>query len=293
MTAETLTVLFADLADSTVLYQNEGDVEAHLLVSTSLQCMKAVVERHGGTLLRTVGDAVLASFHSADAACTAAVDIQKEHQLLKLSVRIGFHFGEVIPDAGDLYGNAVNIAARVAAFAEADEICTTEDAVLQLSDDRLSSAHMLDRVEFKGISKPMAVYRIQWAGDNEDTLIVGDKSWTDRYRPNRVLELIIGARHLRVDAINSALTFGRADDNDVVIDADSVSRNHAKIEFVRGRFLLHDSSTNGTYLARSGLKPEFFRRESVSLDNFGSIGLGFSPETNKEASIQYRTTTPG
>jgi class 3 adenylate cyclase len=291
MSAQTLTVLFADLAGSTRLYQTKGDVEAHQRVTGSLQCMRKVVERHRGTLLRTVGDAVLASFGQTDSAFLASIDIQREHQSMNLSVRVGFHHGQVIPDAGDLYGNAVNLAARVAAFAEADEICTTEDAVAQLSIRYRSSALFLDRVDFKGMDSPMPVYRIQWANDSAETAIINAADRTQRYQTNLVLDLLIGSRRIRIDAGNPVLTFGRAFDNDVIIDIESASRNHARIELARGRYLLHDSSTNGTYLIRGGYSPEFIRRESASLDNFGSIGLGFSPDADSSHVIEFRITT--
>ncbi len=291
MTSQALTVLFADLAGSTRLYQTQGDTEAHQRVTDSLSCMRQVVERHGGTLLRTVGDAVLASFEQTDAAYQASIDIQKEHQLLSLSVRVGFHHGNVIPDAGDVYGNAVNIAARVAAFAEADEICTTEEAVAQLSIRFRSQALFLDRVDFKGVDNPLPVYRIQWAEDAAQTAIIMAESRTQRYQTNQVLDLLIGARRLRIDTLNPVVTFGRAHDNDVRIDAESASRNHATIEMVRGRFLIHDASTNGTYLVRGGFATEFLRRESASLDNFGSIGLGFNPQSEPQHAIEYRVTT--
>lgn len=291
MTSQALTVLFADLAGSTRLYQTKGDVEAHQRVTDSLNCMRAVVERHQGILLRTVGDAVLASFELTDFAYLASVDIQREHRTLNMSVRVGFHHGEVIPDAGDVYGNAVNLAARVAAFAEADEICTTEDAVAQLSIRHRSNALYLDRVDFKGMMAPLPVYRIQWANDDGATAIVTAASRTQRYQTNLVLDLLIGARRIRIDADNPVITFGRSYDNDVIIDTESASRNHARIELARGRFLIHDSSTNGTYLIRGGFSPEFIRRESASLDNFGSIGLGFSPDASSPHVIEFRITT--
>lgn len=291
MSSQTLTVLFADLAGSTRLYQTQGDVEAHQRVTDSLQCMKSVIERHSGLLLRTVGDAALASFESTDAAYLAALDIQREHRELNLSVRVGFHYGEVIPDAGDVYGNAVNLAARVASFAEADEICTTEDAVAQLSIRHRSSTHYLDQVDFKGMSEPLAVYRVHWTSDDGETAIITAVSRTERYKTNLVLDLLIGAKRIRVDTSNPVVTFGRAYDNDVIVDIESASRNHAKIEFVRGRYLLQDSSTNGTYLIRGGFSPEFIRRESASLDNFGSIGLGFNPDSTSHHVIEFRVTT--
>ena len=288
MDSETLTVLFADLAGSTRLYQAEGDIEAHQRVTDSLQRMKFVIENHSGKLLKTIGDAALASFASADNAYRAAVDIQQEHIVLNLSVRIGFHYGEVIPDDGDVYGNAVNVAARVAAFAEANEIYTTEDTVNQLSNEHQSSTHFLDQIDFKGISQPMSVYRIHWASDGGETVIIAAVDNTDLHTTNQALQLLIGEKQNTVDTNNPMITFGRGSDNDIVIDSEMASRNHAKIEFARGRFVLHDSSTNGTYLLRADLSSHFIRRESIVLENFGIIGLGRSPDSISRGNIEFK-----
>ena len=290
MDSQTLTVLFADLADSTQLYQTAGDTEAHLRVTDSLQCMKSVIESHSGRLLKKVGDAVLASFENADDAYRAAVGIQQKHIALDLSVRIGFHFGEVIPDDGDIYGNAVNLAARVSSFAEANEICTTEDTVSQLSNEHQSSTHYLDQIHFKGISEPMAVYRIHWSVDGGDTVILTAVDSTEVHKTNRALHLLIGTRRITVDANNRIITFGRASDNNIVVDYEMASRHHAKIEFSRSKFVLHDSSTNGTYLIRGELSPQHIKRESTVLENAGIIGLGQCPDSVSNNSIEYRVS---
>ena len=290
MVSQTLTVLFADLAGSTQLYQTAGDTEAHLRVTDSLQCMKSVIETHSGTLLKKVGDAVLASFEDVDNAHRAAIGIQQKHKALSLSVRIGFHYGEVIPDDGDIYGNAVNLAARVASFAEANEICTTEDTVKQLSNEHQSSTHYLDQINFRGISEPMSVYRIGWTGDGGATVVLTAADSTSNYKINQALHLLIGAEQITVDANNPIITFGRASDNNIVVDNEMASRHHAKIECLRHKFVLYDSSTNGTYLLRGELSPEYIKRESIVLQNSGIIGLGQSPDSQSGNSIQYRVS---
>ncbi len=287
MTSKILTVLFADLAESTQLYQTQGDIGAHQQVSDSLHCMQHVVERHQGTILRTVGDAVLASFSHADSAYQAALDIQIEHQMLDLSVRVGFHHGNVILDGGDVYGSAVNLAARVAAFCKADEICTTEVTIRQLSVKQRSNTTYLDRVDFKGISTPIPVYRIHWDNNDSETSIATAPNHTDRYQTNLVLDLIVGTKRIRVDSNNPVVTFGRSYGNDVSINIEPASRNHAKIEMAKGRFVIQDHSTNGTYIVRSGNASEFIRRESTALENFGCIGLGFSPDDDSRHVIEF------
>ena len=288
MTSQALTVLFADLSGSTRLYQVQGDVKAHQSVSQSLLCMRTVIERHGGKVLRTVGDAVLASFEDTDAACESAVDIQREHASLKLPVRVGFHFGHVIPDAGDVYGNAVNLASRIAEYAEASEICTTEEAVARLSVKHRTNTHFLDKVRFKGVAPERSVYRVNWRTDSAQTAIVTAVKGAQRPLSTQVLELSVGGRKLSISARNPLLSFGRSVDNDVVLDSESASRHHASIELVKGRFMLSDFSTNGTYILKEGAVPEFVRRDSVSLEQFGNIGFGFDPQDEMIHAVDYR-----
>ena len=291
MTSKILTVLFADLTESTRMFQTQGDVEAHQQVSDSLLCMQQAVEQQHGTLLRTVGDSILASFNQSDEALQAAIEIQREHQLLNLSVRVGFHHGNVILDGGDIYGSAVNLAARVAAFCEADEICTTEDTIRQLSIRQRSSSMYLDRVKFKGINEPIPVYRIHWDNDDSHTAIATAPSLTHRYQNNLVLDIQFGKRKIRIDNDNTSVTFGRSSDNDMSMDLESVSRNHAKIEMAKGRFVIQDHSTNGTFIIKSDSTSEFIRRESTTLENFGCIGLGFSPDESAQPGIEFCIST--
>ena len=291
MTPQALTVLFADISGSTRMYQTQGDEQAHQQISASLQCMKQVIEQHGGTLLRTVGDSALASFTKADSACDSAIAILQAHMDMGLSARVGFHFGDVIPDAGDVYGNTVNLAARVAEFAEANEICTTERALSRLSHTHRENTHFLDTVNFKGLSSPISVYRVHWRTDSAQTEIVANSTDELRNPVGRALEFEYAGQSVRLDAQRPTLTLGRSNENDVVVDTESASRNHASIECIRGRYMLSDFSTNGTYVLKEGGAVEFVRRESTSLDHVGAIGCGFDPRSERADAVEFRLVT--
>jgi len=282
------TILFADLAGSTRLYQSEGDERAHMLVTRSLARMRQIIEDNSGELLRTVGDAVLASFGSTDDAFDASIKLQKAHANSSLSIRVGFHCGEVIPDDGDVYGNAVNIAARVADFAEANEICITHSVASKLSIQKRSNAALIDRIYFKGVQDPMRVYRVNWDGNDDGTAIVTSKGITANYGTDLVLDITIGPRTIRVSQDKPKISIGRSLENDILIEHDSTSRHHATIELVRGRYRLNDSSTNGSYVRVSGRKVEFARREALTLLDFGLIGLGWSPDDDESSCVGFR-----
>ena len=285
---QTIAILFADIGGSTRLYERVGDVEAHRRVAESLAFMKQAIVANQGVLLRTVGDASLASFDTCDDALLAACEMQLLHKTSPLSVRVGFHYGPVIPDKGDVYGSAVNIAARIASFARTDEITATQYSVECLSEGNRARATLLDRITVKGIDEPFGVYRISWQERDDSTTIVASpfqQNSSDFLQSK--LELRIGERLIVIDHSSASLSIGRADDNGLPVDSEQASRRHAKIDWFQGQFLLTDESTNGTFIKKDVRNPLFVRRETVVLEGTGMMGIGAMPQTEDNNVIHF------
>lgn len=288
---QTVAILFADIAGSTELYQNVGDIEAHRRVAESLAFMAKAVQQHSGEVLRTVGDSTLASFESCDNALLAACTMQELHKQSPLSVRVGFHYGPVIPDKGDVYGNAVNIAARVASFAKTEEITATETCIAQLSLENRRRANLLDKISVKGIATPVGVYRINWEADDAMHTRVAPPS-INNLAPNEQLSLTLSfkqATHV-LDKNNALLVLGRDPICGVQVDGDRVSRKHAQLQWEAGQVQLTDSSTNGTYVVRPGQAAIFVRRETIVIEGAGQIGLGALPTEDADHALQFDIT---
>src|ERR1051325_580839 len=123
-------VLFADLAGSTALYERLGDVAARRIVADCLSRAAAVVSEHGGHLVKTIGDEILATFATADAGATGAeglvraLSVPSSGAAGELGMHVGFHLGPVIEEDGDAFGSTVNVAARVVGLAKMGEILT-------------------------------------------------------------------------------------------------------------------------------------------------------------------------
>ncbi len=86
-----------------------------------------------------------------------------------------------------------------------------------------------------------------------------------------------------------SVNLGRADDNDLVIKGNLISRIHAKVEMSRGKFLLVDQSTNGTFLQNVQGDESFVRRDSTELGGEGTIGLGRAEEPGTSMAIHYKS----
>lgn len=290
----TLVILFADIGDSSSLYERVGDVEAHRQVADSLGLMRRCIEGAGGTLLRTVGDAALASFERADDAVQAACAMQRGHLDSALSIRVGFHAGDVIPDGGDVYGHAVNVAARIASFARVDEITATAQCIGALSASNRALASPLDLIQVKGVSGSFEVWRIDWQpADGPQTAIATDWREAAPALAPMALELRTGTRRFRVELADGPRTVGRSLDCDIVIDCDHASRRHARIEFSHGQCLFTDTSTNGTWLTRNRARPILIRRDTLVLDGRGELGLGVLPGSPGAVSLAFQLIGEG
>ncbi len=125
-----LTLLFSDLTGSTALYSRIGDARAFAIVQEHFAILEDVVRRHGGALVKTMGDAVMATFASACDAVSAAIDAADEtrarHGELEIGVKLGVHEGPCLAvranERLDFFGTTVNVAARLQAQAQADEL---------------------------------------------------------------------------------------------------------------------------------------------------------------------------
>ncbi|OED41853.1 hypothetical protein AB833_08420 [Chromatiales bacterium (ex Bugula neritina AB1)] len=276
-----LAILFADIGGSTALYQRVGDAIAHQMIMDGLNTMRTAVEEAGGELLRTVGDAVLASFDSCDSACVAAKNMHKAFSSNPLDVRIGFHWGDAISDQGDVYGNAVNIAARVSGLANTGEIMVTKEVVDRLSEPNRADSHLLDKISVKGVDEPLEIHRLQWQDPDADhATMVFTKPFTHDVGKVRHFNLALsyGNQQVSLSSDGDSCAIGRGEDSDLVTAHDAASRIHATIERKQSKFVLTDRSTNGTYVSKNGQPAVFIHRDSYNLDGSGVIAIGFMPD---------------
>ncbi|MDD4911085.1 MAG: adenylate/guanylate cyclase domain-containing protein [Sideroxydans sp.] len=175
-----LAVMFADISGSTALYDQLGNEAALNMVTRTLNLLKQEVARHGGTLIKTIGDEVLCTFPNALSAAQAAramhiaVDTEKPGDEHPIAVRIGLHFGDVILKANDVFGDTVNVAARITSVTRARQTMTTQELINALPADAGHSAVPVARAAFKGKQDAMAIYELPWEGEAGLSKRIGD-----------------------------------------------------------------------------------------------------------------------
>jgi adenylate cyclase len=286
-------ILFADVVGSTRLYDLMGDLRARDMVAICIDVMRSATEQRQGTVIKTMGDEVMATFPSADSALNAAAQMQQQistHAQLKVdgqpvSIRIGCHFGPVMLENRDVFGAAVHTANRMTSQAKAGQIVTTAATVDKLSPEWRASCRQIDIATLKGQGNEVVLYEVLWQTEDVTSMVPGIAS--DSHPVRMRLRLRCQERELLVDERHSSITIGRAEDNDMVVKGNLISRLHARIEISRNKFVLIDQSTNGTFVQTADGEESFVRRDSLQIKGQGMIGLGRLPESGSPQTIRF------
>jgi hypothetical protein len=202
-----------------------------------------------------------------------AVDLpqRNKHTPPNFTIRIGMHFGSCILEGGDVFGDAVNVAARMAGIAKGSQIITTQDTAAVLSPAIRSSTRHLDRIPIKGKSEDVDIFEVIWQADDVTRMATGLLAQGANKLAS--LRLRYHTEIMDLDQDMNVVILGRGQKADMVVNDSMASREHARIECRRGKFILTDMSTNGTYVeTQEG--PSYLRREDIVLTGQGKIALG-------------------
>ena len=161
-------IMFTDLKDSTRMTTLYGDAKALHLLHVHNALTRNSLNAHRGREIKHTGDGIMASFASVPDAVECAIAIQKafaaynqEHAEAPLYLRIGMSAGEPIEEHGDLFGKAVQLAARLCAHAEPSRILIDQVVLDQWSGKQLPFSD-LGEVTPKGFDHAVRVYEVQW-----------------------------------------------------------------------------------------------------------------------------------
>ncbi|WP_027848944.1 adenylate/guanylate cyclase domain-containing protein [Marinospirillum minutulum] len=289
-----LSILFADICGSTKLYDSLGDARAREIVSTTLNLLTEVINRYQGTVIKTLGDEIMCTFDNAEIATKAACDMQESLEEaneqgvteIPVTIRVGFHYGSCILEDGDVHGDAVNVAARMAAQAKSRQIITTAESAKLLPSVLQESTRFVDYASIKGKGE-IEIVEFIWQEDDVTRMSVDlSAATTNQTNPT---ELALHYRDIQVilNHEREIAVIGRSPTCDLPVAETLASRQHIKIELRRDKFFLIDESTNGTYLQHTDGTQSFVRREEVPLVGEGVISLGRAFSDNPQELIRF------
>lgn len=284
-----ISIMFADIAGSTKLYDTLGDQAARAKVAATIDTMTEITKQNNGTVIKTIGDEVMCTFPTPEDAGTAAWEMQERFEEeaeantdgSPVSVRIGMHFGPAIMEGGDFFGDAVNIAARMAAQAKGKQIITTQDTLDKLPATMRASSRFVDHAPIKGKKEEIDIFEIIW--QEEDVTRMATGMVIDKPTPEATLRLTYNDKIVELNKKRPGVVMGRSQNCDLTINEKLASRQHVRIELRRDKFFIVDQSTNGTHVLIDNNPEEFLRREEIPLTGNGriSLGRGFSEDPDE------------
>jgi len=163
-----ITILFSDIESSTRHWERRGDIDARMLIARHNRLLFPVIRKFKGRVIKTLGDSIMASFQNEDNAVKAAIAIQqilqKERQQDKyfsLHCRIGLHTGKGLVEEDDVYGDVVNVAAKVQAEAQGGQIFLTQGTLARLQNPNID-VHSAGEIKPKGKRHAIEILALNW-----------------------------------------------------------------------------------------------------------------------------------
>ncbi len=286
-------ILFADVVGSTQLYDKFGDTKASETVAQCLDVMKDATHQFNGTVIKTIGDEVMSTFPTVEEAMGAAVMMQtrisadnKQDDRIAVSIRIGCHFGPVVQEQNDIFGAAVHTANRMTSQAKARQIVISGETVAEMSPELRKQTRQIDVATVRGKLDEVALYELLW-NPEEATSMLPTIEWENQDRKASRLQLSFRDQQIEVNDKRKSVIMGRAEDNDLVIKGNLISRVHARIEKRRNKYFLVDESTNGSFVVTIDGHESFVRRDSMQLQGEGIIGLGKVAKPGTPLAVHY------
>ncbi len=290
--SKTKAVLFADISESGALYRKLGDTTARGIVTACFQAMSAALKRHDGEIIKTLGDAILCVFPHADNAVLAAGEMQSVVTAsppgdYPVGIHIGIHYGPVLCEDGDVFGDTVNVAAYLTAVAMREQVLVTEATENALSPALKGGVRSIFNTVLKGTGRESAVYEVMWKMDRADMTQVNLESTRVIPGDSGSLLVILAGNRVRIDQWKPSIRIGRGEECDLVVRDRYASRQHVTIRAMRTRFYLVDHSINGTYVTLEGGEEVHVMRGDIPLDYSGEIRLGRPGSSNAGEVITF------
>ena len=269
-------VIFAELLGAADALGRADDAAAHAAVGEALSSLEQVAVASGARVLKRIGPRLLIVTTDPDKAARTAVALQAAaHNFTgdnNFGLGVGFHFGPVIQDESDVFGDTVNTAARLVEKAARGQILLDAETADGVASLYRRSIRRLYQVQLKGLKEELSLCEIVWRADEPATFYPFDAAAP---LPGRVkLKLKYRGEKLTLRRNSEALTIGRDPACGIVVDGEHASRQHCVIARRGDKFVLSDKSTNGTFVTIEGDEEVMLQRDEITLRKQGSISFG-------------------
>lgn len=276
-----ITVLFTDIKGSTAYFEKYGDSAGLLMVHHTNTLLGQVVERHGGKVIKTIGDAVMASFEDHTEAVAAAVEMQEEiaadsadkPEPRRVKIRIGVNFGLGFVKSNDVFGDVVNVASRVESAASPDQILISDALYNALREGNRFRFRLAGKFSLRGKAEERELYEVVWREHGGQTAVahglVVPAAPKVHYKLIQILPDGRTGRELDITAVRS--TLGRTLGDFTFPNDEYMEPTHVRMLLDGGQLFLEPIAGADTFFSLIGS----YRLESGDVISFGTQVLEF------------------
>ena len=181
--SKNITIMFTDIKDSTVYFEKHGDMNGRMLIEKHNSMLFPIVKKYGGVIIKTIGDAIMAKYDFALNGVKAAIEMQRvlkeynEEARDKIRIRIGLHTGKAIVEENDVFGDSVNLAARIESGTKAEFITISKNTLVEIAAYKNIKVKKIGVVKYKGKEEEIETYSVLWDSSILEKNVRGDKTW--------------------------------------------------------------------------------------------------------------------
>ncbi|MFG6448386.1 adenylate/guanylate cyclase domain-containing protein [Roseateles sp. BYS180W] len=288
------TVLFADLRGSTGLFESLGNAHASDLVTGAVSLVSRAIPSYGGTLVKTLGDGLMAVFPQPNDGVRAAIRMQellRQSQALSpnaghvLRLQVALSRGEVVEIGSDCFGDAVNVSARLLDHAGDGETLVTAEVLQGLPSSMQGHFRSLDRISVRGRIEPVRLYMLE--SSQRDAAVTQFGADARLHNEPDAIRLSWQDVNRTYDIGQIPIILGRSSQATYCVTDVRVSRSHARIDWHGGNFSITDLSYNGSFVRFGSGEVIGLRRSSCTLHGSGVIGLGRPPSDPQAPVVHF------
>jgi adenylate cyclase len=255
-----ITVMFTDIRGSTAYFEKYGDIAGVMMVHECTELIKRQLDKHNGTFIKTIGDAVMATFDDCKDAVESAVGI---HQALRhrnalrevkdrIAIRIGLNHGSGIVRSADVFGDVVNVASRVESVAQPEQIVISAAVNKRVAPLNAFEIHYLGQFALKGKEGPTDLFEVVWdetAGAKpvaSHTVVMGSASMK---LPTFKLQHIVSGKSSREwELRGKQMTMGQLAGDITFPDDKRMAPQHARLTADMAQLCVEDLSDRGVFV---------------------------------------------
>ena len=280
-----ITVLFTDIKGSTAYFERFGDTAGLLMVHRCNAQLGSIAERHGGRVIKTIGDSIMATFEDHTEAVWAAIEMQrtiatestskpKEEQV---AIRIGLNYGSGIVKSNDVFGDVVNVASRVESAAAPEQIVVSSTVHERLSESGQFVFRKLGRFALKGKAETSDLFEVVWNEEARERPTVAHSLVSDGAKVAALADFKL--QHIRSDGSKGAehevkqggMLIGRSE-GDLTFPHDAkMQPRHARISLAGGQLFVESIENAGVFFSLVGA----YRLQQADVIRMGQQVLQF------------------